>query len=280
MAIVREGCLQCPGCGEYNIEADEKAFPDGVDYETPGADQSPTKCVPCYVHDGDGDNYGPEDCGCTDCIAALARTRRDQWREHQALTLLSEEVHDGYKVLSKIRAWRLVDEGDFKEKTFTIIDSTPLRYDTGSFTGASSCTVYEGCDDTTRALITVPGLDRARLFCARTALTGEPSFEAMETEDEEAWAGPIAALIVAETLNGRRPSTSRCLRTFYAGNPWHVQDDHDHTVVTRLNFADSVASVIEFAAVQAAVDPLTVGIKKWHRRRPKPTWTDLHKSPA
>ncbi|MFE7114940.1 hypothetical protein ACFU99_05880 [Streptomyces sp. NPDC057654] len=50
MAIVVEGFLRCPGCREYVIGADEEQFPDGVDYETPGADQATVECLSCRGH--------------------------------------------------------------------------------------------------------------------------------------------------------------------------------------------------------------------------------------
>ncbi|WP_329271787.1 hypothetical protein [Streptomyces sp. NBC_01451] len=50
MAIVHDGCLKCPRCGEYVIEADEEQYPNGVDYRTPGADESKTPCGECAPH--------------------------------------------------------------------------------------------------------------------------------------------------------------------------------------------------------------------------------------
>ncbi|MEU1552222.1 hypothetical protein ABZ517_05795 [Streptomyces scabiei] len=50
MAIVHEGCLLCPVCREYVIEADEAQYPNGVDYDTPGADESKTPCGECAPH--------------------------------------------------------------------------------------------------------------------------------------------------------------------------------------------------------------------------------------
>lgn len=47
MAIIVPGNLKCPECREYVIEADEELYPDGVDYDTPGADESPTACSVC-----------------------------------------------------------------------------------------------------------------------------------------------------------------------------------------------------------------------------------------
>ncbi|MGW0536321.1 hypothetical protein [Streptomyces sp. NPDC003032] len=47
MAIIREGHLRCPGCREYVIEADPEQYPDGVDYETPDADESKVPCGEC-----------------------------------------------------------------------------------------------------------------------------------------------------------------------------------------------------------------------------------------
>jgi hypothetical protein len=50
MAIVVEGNLACPVCREYAIEADPAQHPDGVDYDIPGADESPTPCGECAPH--------------------------------------------------------------------------------------------------------------------------------------------------------------------------------------------------------------------------------------
>jgi len=52
MAIVVEGNLACPRCREYVIEANPKKYPDGVDYRTPGADESETPCGECAPHVG------------------------------------------------------------------------------------------------------------------------------------------------------------------------------------------------------------------------------------
>ncbi|MGW3273602.1 hypothetical protein ACWDFH_19330 [Streptomyces kronopolitis] len=53
MAVIQEGCLRCPDCREYVIEADPELYPDGVDYDTPDADESEKKCGSCAVADGD-----------------------------------------------------------------------------------------------------------------------------------------------------------------------------------------------------------------------------------
>ncbi|MFC9505480.1 hypothetical protein [Streptomyces sp. NPDC057002] len=46
MAIVHEGCLKCPRCREYVVEADPDDFPDGL----PEDGESPTACSECEPH--------------------------------------------------------------------------------------------------------------------------------------------------------------------------------------------------------------------------------------
>jgi hypothetical protein len=50
MVMVNEGNLKCPRCREYVIEADPEEYPDGVDHETPGADESDKPCGECAPH--------------------------------------------------------------------------------------------------------------------------------------------------------------------------------------------------------------------------------------
>lgn len=91
VAIVVEGNLKCPGCREYVIEADEQEYPDGVDYETPGADESKTKCRLCRVHEDGSD----EECepGCADC-AENDEDKEDE-AEAERLRLLTEQRQAG-----------------------------------------------------------------------------------------------------------------------------------------------------------------------------------------
>ncbi|WP_329147117.1 hypothetical protein OIU91_16435 [Streptomyces sp. NBC_01456] len=80
MAIVVQGYLKCPGCREYVIEADEEQYPDGVDYETPGADESKTKCRMCRVHEDGSDEECEPDC--SDCKENKADAEKEVEAEH------------------------------------------------------------------------------------------------------------------------------------------------------------------------------------------------------
>jgi hypothetical protein len=79
MAIVNEGMLLCPGCREYVVCANPDQYPDGVDYETPGADTSPTKCRPCRVHEDGSEEECDPDCG--DCAQNTDAQDADGTRE-------------------------------------------------------------------------------------------------------------------------------------------------------------------------------------------------------
>ncbi|MEV8399297.1 hypothetical protein [Streptomyces niveus] len=91
MAIVVEGYLKCPGCREYVIEADEEQYPDGVDYETPYADESKTKCRMCRVHEDGSDEECEPDC--SDCSENQADAEEEA--EAERLRLLTQERKAG-----------------------------------------------------------------------------------------------------------------------------------------------------------------------------------------
>ncbi|AZM47863.1 hypothetical protein DMB38_20560 [Streptomyces sp. WAC 06738] len=259
--------LKCPGsCNSKVIEANEG--------EKPGEDGYATrKCAGCQWHD-DGIG-GPDDCGCSDCERAMAAEHRANWRKHQKLELADEQTSESDQFVCQVKIWRLTDTSAYTPKVFTIVDSTPLQYDRCSWTGVPSCTVYRG-GDMVDCLTTVPSLDRARLFIARSCMTGYDSFEALDTETGNEWLEIIAELIAAELLKGEKSSEEERVRTFYAGNPWHPGDGDDFQLLTRRDFAGSVFSVVEHMAVDQGTEPLAVAVKAWHDGFPEPTYTDLH----
>ncbi|MFK0154105.1 hypothetical protein ACIQVK_18790 [Streptomyces sp. NPDC090493] len=259
--------LKCPGsCNSWVIEADEG--------EEPGEDgYAKRKCVGCQWHD---DGVGSaEECGCSDCEKAIRAKRAENWRDNQKLELLSDRTRQGCKMTCQVKTWRLTDESDHHSQVFTIIDSTPVQYHQSDFTGAPSVSVYRGTE-MHDCLATLPSLDRARLFIARTVMTGYDTFAQLDTEEAEHWLELTNKLLAVEVLKGQERPDYECPRTFYVGDPWLVDEANDREFVTRRDFTLSLFAVIEHLAWTEEREPLLTGIKSWHDGMPEPTWTDLH----
>jgi hypothetical protein len=199
------------------------------------------------------------------------------WRQQQTLTEVDRMSCDTHRGTFEVVTWHLVEKNLFPT-TLTLIASTPTEWDARTFTGVPAVSVYAGAaPDTDRCLITVPSLERARLYAARTLMTGQDSFEALSGTDAEAWMEAAARLMASEHLAGRPLPDDLRLRTFILGNPWHIPDGDDCSIActVRLKFADSLAQAVTHYADAQDIDPLAVGIRSWHNGRPAPAYIAL-----
>ncbi|NIY68110.1 hypothetical protein [Streptomyces malaysiensis] len=278
MAIIQQGCLRCPGCGEYVIEAEPDEYPDGVDYETPGAAESRTNCLPCRVHSGEGPE-GPEDCGCSDCDAVLAERAREGWADGQTLTLLGERTEQECKSRLKISIWRLDVERGTERCTFTLKEQVPIEDDRADGDGTPRVEVYRSSTlDPALHLATCVSLDRACLYAARFLQTGHITWEKLTEDEQDGWTEVIAALLVSQDETGRAPHTSSGTRTFIVGLAGR-DSSWDATYVTDGPWLDTAIQVVhQFLLERGDVDPLDLIVRDFNRGEPMRLWTDLRTS--